>query len=171
METEVVYEYVEDVDANLVRGNSWPLQPLSLRCGGPSTAHHDKHSPQTCSICRSPLVDPVTTTTCKHTFCRECITNAMTYNPSCPIDRSALTPSSLQDTETLVQLILDETLVNCSNEGCGEIMQRGLLLSHSRSCQSGLVRCADDGCGLVVSPSSEARVRGSVLCLCARGPR
>ena len=60
---------------------------------------------QTCAICQFALVDPVTTSTCKHTFCRDCITRAITVNPRCPIDRSALTSIHLQDTEHLVKLV------------------------------------------------------------------
>lgn len=60
---------------------------------------------QLCAICQSALVDPVTTTTCKHTFCRDCIERAISVNPQCPIDRSALTTGALRETEQLVRLV------------------------------------------------------------------
>lgn len=92
----------------------------------------------------------MTTTSCKHTFCRDCIARALKHNSSCPIDRSALTPSSLQDTEPLVQLMLDELKVRCEAQGCGKVMQRGLLLSHLKSCTEAIVTCGDDQCGISV---------------------
>ncbi|GMK58326.1 hypothetical protein CspeluHIS016_0503580 [Cutaneotrichosporon spelunceum] len=116
---EVVYNYVEDVDPNLV-----------------------------CSICQSALVNPVTTASCKHTFCRDCITRAIAHSPTCPIDRSALTLSSLVDTEPLVQVMLDELKVRCEAPGCAKVMERGLLLAHLRTCSQAIVTCGDNECGL-----------------------
>ncbi|WWC91595.1 uncharacterized protein L201_006541 [Kwoniella dendrophila CBS 6074] len=122
MTHEVIYDYVEGIDPNL-----------------------------TCAICQSALVDPVTTTSCKHTFCRDCINQAITINPQCPIDRSALTITSLRDTEQLVKLMLDELKVKCVAEECGMVMERGLLLSHLRSCPKAIVTCQDGDCGLSMS--------------------
>nr|XP_019044268.1 hypothetical protein I302_07552 [Kwoniella bestiolae CBS 10118]OCF23198.1 hypothetical protein I302_07552 [Kwoniella bestiolae CBS 10118] len=119
MSHEVIYDYVEPIDPNL-----------------------------TCAICQSALVDPVTTTSCKHTFCRDCITRAIGVNPQCPIDRSALNIGSLRDTEQLVKLMLDELKVRCAAEECGMVMQRGLLLAHLRSCPKAVVTCQDGDCGL-----------------------
>ncbi|TYJ58444.1 hypothetical protein B9479_000650 [Cryptococcus floricola] len=119
MSHEVVYDYVEHVDPNLV-----------------------------CAICQSALVDPVTTGSCKHTFCRDCITRAISHNPQCPIDRSALSLSGLRDTEQLVKLMLDELKVRCGADGCGMVLQRGLFLAHLRSCPQAIVTCRDDDCGL-----------------------
>ena len=107
---------------------------------------------QACAICQTVLVDPVTTTSCKHTFCRDCITRAIAVNPQCPIDRCALTVQSLRDTEQLVKLMLDELKVKCMAEDCGQVLQRGLLLGHLRTCQMTIVTCQDDDCGLSVSP-------------------
>ncbi|RXK36970.1 hypothetical protein M231_05734 [Tremella mesenterica] len=101
-----------------------------------------------CAICQSALVDPVTTASCKHTFCRDCITRALAEKPQCPIDRSALTTASLRDTEQLVKLMLDELKVRCAADDCGKVMQRGLLLAHVKTCQKTLVTCQGDDCGL-----------------------
>ncbi|WWD03579.1 hypothetical protein V865_001633 [Kwoniella europaea PYCC6329] len=119
MSHEVIYHYVESIDPNL-----------------------------TCAICQSALVDPVTTISCKHTFCRDCITQAIAVNPQCPIDRSALNISSLRDTEQLVKLMLDELKVKCAAEDCGMEMQRGLLLAHLWSCPKAIITCQDGDCGL-----------------------
>ncbi|OXG29375.1 E3 ubiquitin-protein ligase NRDP1 [Cryptococcus neoformans Bt15] len=119
MAHEITYDYIEHVDPNL-----------------------------TCAICRSALVDPVSTTSCKHTFCRDCITHAISHNPQCPIDRSTLTMSSLRDTEQLVKLMLDELKVKCGADGCGTVLQRGLLLAHLRTCPKAIVTCQGGDCGL-----------------------
>lgn len=37
-----------------------------------------------CPICTGEVEDPIITKKCRHTFCRECITNSMTENPCCP---------------------------------------------------------------------------------------
>lgn len=95
-------------------------------------------------------MDPVTTASCKHTFCRDCITRALVHSPTCPIDRSALAPSSLLSTEPLVKLMLDELKVRCEADGCGKVMERGLLLAHWKSCGNAVVSCDDDGCGISV---------------------
>jgi hypothetical protein len=149
--TEIIYDYVEEIDPNLVRACDTPIPFINTA-----------ESAQTCSICQSALVDPVTTTSCKHTFCRDCITTALRHNPQCPIDRSALTLHSLRDTEQLVKLMLDELKVRCAAVGCDEVMQRGLLLAHSRSCLKGWVKCDDPECGLSVS-----RCRGPTYLSCS----
>ncbi|ADV24027.1 conserved hypothetical protein [Cryptococcus gattii WM276] len=119
MAHEITYDYVEHVDPNL----TWV-------------------------ICQSAIIDPVTTTSCKHTFCRDCITQAISHNPQCPIDRSALTMSSIRDTEQLVKLMLDELKVKCGAKGCGMVLQRGLLLAHLRTCPKAIVTCQDGDWGL-----------------------
>lgn len=116
-------------------------------------AHLPAHT-QVCSICQSALVNPVTTASCKHTFCRDCITRALAHSPTCPIDRSALALSSLVDTEPLVQLMLDELKVRCEAPGCSKVMERGLLLAHLRTCSQAIVTCGDTECGLSVSSLS-----------------
>ncbi|WVR00288.1 hypothetical protein IAU59_007431 [Kwoniella sp. CBS 9459] len=115
---EITYEYTEAIDPNLA-----------------------------CAICYSALVDPVTTISCKHTFCRDCIVTAIGVNSKCPIDRSDLTLGSLRDTEQLVKLMLDELKVRCVADDCGQVMQRGLLLSHIRSCPKTVITCGDADCG------------------------
>lgn len=54
----------------------------------------------------------------------------------------------------LVKLMLDELKVKCAAEECGEVMQRGLLLGHSRGCQKVVVGCGNADCGLTVGLST-----------------
>lgn len=46
--------------------------------------------------------------------------------------------------------MLDELKVRCCEEGCGEEMERGLLLSHLRTCSKAIVTCPDGDCGITV---------------------
>lgn len=85
-----------------------------------------------CCICRAPFTDPVTTTTCQHTFCRDCITRALTHSPQCPVDRSPLALNDLGPVNPIVRSLVDELTVECvyREEGCRHRVQRQLLAAH-----------------------------------------
>ncbi|TFK23959.1 hypothetical protein FA15DRAFT_641849 [Coprinopsis marcescibilis] len=85
-----------------------------------------------CCICRAPFNDPATTTTCQHTFCRDCITQALSHAPQCPVDRSPLSVQDLGPTSTIVQSMVDELLVECvyKDEGCRYRGERQRLAAH-----------------------------------------
>ncbi|KAH8108037.1 hypothetical protein BXZ70DRAFT_31609 [Cristinia sonorae] len=87
-----------------------------------------------CCICRAPFVNPYTTRTCSHTFCRECIFAALQITPQCPIDRSHLTMENLSPADPLLRNLVDELLVECPNHsaGCTETPQRQLVGAHLR---------------------------------------
>ncbi|KAI0073364.1 hypothetical protein K474DRAFT_1774771 [Panus rudis PR-1116 ss-1] len=91
-----------------------------------------------CCICRTPFVDPCTTRTCCHTFCRECILVALRNASQCPVDRSPLSPVDLVSADPLVRNLVDELIVECPNreKGCTHTCQRQLIQSHIRtSCE------------------------------------
>ena len=46
---------------------------------------------ENCAICLEDYKDP-TTTTCHHTFCKECFHKALTASPYCPVCKVALRP-------------------------------------------------------------------------------
>lgn len=50
--------------------------------------------------------------------------------------------------------MLDELKVKCGAEGCGTVLQRGLLLAHLKACSKAIVTCQDGDCGLSVSQVS-----------------
>ncbi|KAF8623082.1 hypothetical protein AX15_006496 [Amanita polypyramis BW_CC] len=103
----------------------------------------------TCCICRSPFVDPTTTTTCSHTFCYECIVSALSHAPQCPIDRSPLSEEELGAADSIVRALVDELMVECIHreQGCNHTCQRQLLPSHLREeCTYGDVQCREEGC-------------------------
>ncbi|KAL1748734.1 hypothetical protein HDZ31DRAFT_59912 [Schizophyllum fasciatum] len=91
-----------------------------------------------CCICRAPFIDPVTTTTCYHTFCRECIGRALAHTSHCPVDRSVLNTDDLVPASPIVVALLDELEVECVHRsaGCKTVCQRQCLESHLKdSCQ------------------------------------
>lgn len=103
----------------------------------------------TCCICRHPFVDPVTTTTCSHTFCYECILGALSHAPQCPVDRSPLTLKELGPADSIVRALVDELAVECmhSEEGCTHVCQRQLLPAHLREeCAYSEVLCPESDC-------------------------
>ncbi|KAL1682788.1 hypothetical protein EV122DRAFT_202974 [Schizophyllum commune] len=91
-----------------------------------------------CCICRAPYIEPVTTRTCYHTFCRECIGRALAHSSHCPVDRSPLTSEDLVPASPIVIALLDELEVECIHRsaGCKTTCQRQSLASHLKnSCQ------------------------------------
>ncbi|KAI0645351.1 hypothetical protein C8Q79DRAFT_688850 [Trametes meyenii] len=102
-----------------------------------------------CCICRSPFVEPCTTRTCYHTFCYECISQAITVNRHCPIDRTPLSLHDLAPADPVIRNLVDELVVKCPQErlGCTYNCQRLLLSVHLRdSCQYTQVNCQRQGC-------------------------
>jgi len=98
-----------------------------------------------CPICRVALVDPVDTE-CEHTFCKECITQALEHNDVCPIDRSPFPrPATMTRSHKIVLNQLDSLLVECTC--CAAHIPRSMLKHHlDRYCKESLVRCPDEGC-------------------------
>ncbi|KAI0769359.1 hypothetical protein BD413DRAFT_557726 [Trametes elegans] len=121
------YAYVDSPNPNLVRsinlGNLYPP--------------------------RSPFVDPCTTRTCSHTFCYDCISQAIAINSQCPIDRTPLSLHDLLPADPVVRNLVDELTVKCTQEpqGCPYTCQRLLLPVHLRdTCQYVYMSCPGQGC-------------------------
>ncbi|EIN11280.1 hypothetical protein PUNSTDRAFT_141696 [Punctularia strigosozonata HHB-11173 SS5] len=119
----VVFNYVEDANPNLV-----------------------------CCICRAPFVEPCTTRTCSHTFCRPCIIRSLEVSEHCPVDRSTLCFEDLEPPNPLVRNLVDELVVECPQRsaGCDHRCQRQLLSSHVAECEYVAVECPIEGCSEVV---------------------
>ncbi|KZV81613.1 hypothetical protein EXIGLDRAFT_844459 [Exidia glandulosa HHB12029] len=102
-----------------------------------------------CCICRAPFLNPVTTRSCAHTFCLECIQTAISITPQCPVDRSTLTTLDLRPANPLLRNLVDELTVECPNAslGCTQTMQRQLVDIHLRDdCAHASVPCTHPGC-------------------------
>ncbi|KAF9567982.1 hypothetical protein CPC08DRAFT_813799 [Agrocybe pediades] len=106
-----------------------------------------------CCICRAPFTQPVTTRTCAHTFCSDCILLALSHSPLCPVDRSPLTQADLAPASPIVQCMVDELMVECVHapEGCKYTGQRQAVPRHLKEeCEWGEVQCEEAGCGEVM---------------------
>ncbi|KIM69063.1 hypothetical protein SCLCIDRAFT_104409 [Scleroderma citrinum Foug A] len=102
-----------------------------------------------CCICHAPFTNPTTTRTCMHTFCYDCITEAVRHSPQCPIDRLPLSTEDLSSSNPIVKHLVDELLVEClhSSAGCAHICQRQLLESHLKhACPYVTVPCPEIDC-------------------------
>ncbi|GLB37564.1 putative ring finger [Lyophyllum shimeji] len=102
-----------------------------------------------CCICRTPFTDPVTTHTCAHTFCKDCILRAIEHSAQCPVDRSPLGPGNLVPADPIVRSLVDELVVECVHraEGCMYTCQRQLLPAHLLdSCDYREVPCPRGKC-------------------------
>ncbi|KAF9232743.1 hypothetical protein BU15DRAFT_54684 [Melanogaster broomeanus] len=118
-----------------------------------------------CCICHTPFTNPTTTRTCMHTFCYECIVEAVQHSPQCPIDRSALSMDDLTPANPIVKHLVDELIVECPQRsaGCPHTCQRQLLESHVKdTCQYVTVPCPEEGC----DQSILRRDRGNHVDIC-----
>ncbi|KAH8119122.1 hypothetical protein DFH11DRAFT_1501434 [Phellopilus nigrolimitatus] len=109
----------------------------------------DVNSNLICCVCQAPFLNPTVTTTCSHTFCRDCIVRSLESQPCCPVDRSPLTLDGLKPENLLLRNMVDELIVECKYRpsGCKHTCQRQLLDVHLReSCQYVQVPCSEDGC-------------------------
>ena len=108
-----------------------------------------------CGICLDVLEIPVSTP-CGHTFCRQCLTESLESNASCPIDRKKLSHSDLVSVQVLTQL-LDNLPVKCKfhGNGCNETFPRNRLNSHVTSCKYNpdvYTEC-EKGCAMTIKGS------------------
>ncbi|KAI0293365.1 hypothetical protein B0F90DRAFT_1643080 [Multifurca ochricompacta] len=102
-----------------------------------------------CCICRMPFVEPTTSRTCAHSFCRDCIGPALQASPQCPIDRSPLSPQDMTPSNPIVRHMVDELIVECLNRpaGCDFTCQRQLLAAHLKDdCLFAEEQCPDPEC-------------------------
>nr|GAT56275.1 TRAF-type zinc finger protein [Mycena chlorophos] len=100
-----------------------------------------------CCICRAPFVDPVTTRSCSHTFCRSCCLEALQHARQCPVDRSPLSAQDLVPANPIIRALVDELIVECIHPECSHTTQRQLLTAHLLdSCPFSLVSCPNNKC-------------------------
>ena len=102
-----------------------------------------------CPICRVAFVDPVDTE-CDHTFCRECITQALSHSETCPIDRYHLSVQApLSRPHKIIINQIDALLVKCIC--CEAPVPRSMLQNHvERYCKDALVKCPGKTCEEVI---------------------
>ena len=103
-----------------------------------------------CPICHSPLIEPATTK-CRHTFCSDCIANALAISLTCPVDRYPLKPEDVSAAPIMIANLVNDLVVLCPNSalGCMATMPRPLVGGHLK-----------EDCGFVTSecPGCEERI-------------
>ncbi|CAG8574764.1 4941_t:CDS:2, partial [Dentiscutata heterogama] len=86
----------------------------------------------------------------RHTFCRSCISQAITSRPTCPVDRSRLSDvNELKPASKIISNMVNELLVYCPNKdlGCNYQGQRQLLSCHFKEgCMYTIVECCNEEC-------------------------
>jgi len=53
----------------------------------------------------SPFLEPVTATTCLHTFCCVCISQALEHSQSCPVDRTPLVHENMEPSNPIIRAV------------------------------------------------------------------
>lgn len=99
-----------------------------------------------CPICHSPLVDP-TTTKCRHTFCSDCIADALEISSTCPVDRTPLELQDITMAPVVIANLVNDLVVLCpnSNLGCTSTQPRSFVGGHLKDeCRFVTVDCV--GC-------------------------
>ncbi|SPO27062.1 uncharacterized protein UTRI_10521_B [Ustilago trichophora] len=103
-----------------------------------------------CPICLGPFLDPYASSLCSHTFCKHCITTALSdslsvdgeddplvaaANKRCPTCRTRVELSDFQPTALLIKNMVDTLRVRCPNafKGCEYECERHLLRGHVSS--------------------------------------
>lgn len=107
-----------------------------------------------CPICSGVLEDPLQAPVCEHAFCRACITEWISRQPNCPVDRQAVTVTQLRQVPRILRNLLSRLSTFCDNNpyGCPALLKLDSLQSHLTDCEFNPKRPTpcESGCGLVI---------------------
>jgi hypothetical protein len=94
-----------------------------------------------CAICQQPFREPVSSTRCHHTFCRECIIAGINREKRCPLCRIYSDHAYYQPVRSHPLLNqLNRLLVRCN--ACQQInIQSGNFQDHARNCPNWIIPC------------------------------
>lgn len=67
-----------------------------------------------CGICLEVIENPVMITVCEHLYCRECLTDWLSKDTSCPEDRNPIEESDLTKPPRLIRNQLDRLEIRCN---------------------------------------------------------
>ncbi|ELT99533.1 hypothetical protein CAPTEDRAFT_128127 [Capitella teleta] len=118
-----------------------------------------------CPICSGVLEEPLQAPNCEHAFCGGCINEWLTRQPTCPVDRGAITPNQLKPVPRILRNLLSRLEISCDNVsfGCTAVLKLDVLVNHLQECEFNPkmpVHC-ELGCGLVV-PKDELQTHNCV---------
>ncbi|XP_065581635.1 E3 ubiquitin-protein ligase NRDP1-like isoform X3 [Artemia franciscana] len=107
-----------------------------------------------CPICSFVLEDPIQAPICEHVFCNTCITEWLTSNQTCPIDRTNLTIDALKPAPRILRNFLSRLTLSCSNQthGCSASLTLERLAAHLLECNFNPKRpvTCQSGCGITI---------------------
>jgi E3 ubiquitin-protein ligase NRDP1 len=113
-----------------------------------------------CPICSGVLEDPLQAPVCEHAFCKSCITEWITRQPTCPVDRQSVTSTQLRPVPRILRNLLSRLCIHCDNAqyGCTRVLKLDSLSSHLEECEHNPKRPlpCELGCGLVI-PKDELK--------------
>ncbi|CAG2119053.1 unnamed protein product [Medioppia subpectinata] len=102
-----------------------------------------------CSIC-SEVLEEALTTDCEHLFCRQCITEWLSVNRTCPIDRLYITARNLKAAPRVVRNLLGKLDIRCdfAPDGCQTVVALEALEKHVNDCYYNPKKrlCCQKGC-------------------------
>lgn len=91
---------------------------------------------------------------CEHAFCRHCITEWLCRQPSCPVDRNAITAANLRPVARILRNLLARLCITCDNAayGCTAVLKLDCLPAHLDQCEHNPKRPlpCEKGCGFVI---------------------
>lgn len=66
-----------------------------------------------CGICLEVFKEPVMISVCEHIYCRECITDWLKTDTSCPEDRTPIQDSDLVQPTRLIRILHEKLEIKC----------------------------------------------------------
>lgn len=113
-----------------------------------------------CPICSGVLEDPLQAPVCEHAFCRSCIQEWISRQPTCPVDRQHITSAQLRQVPRILRNLLSRLSINCDNAqyGCTRTLKLDSLAAHLEECEHNPKRPlpCEQGCGLII-PKDELK--------------
>uniref|UniRef100_A0A1B0GNP9 E3 ubiquitin-protein ligase NRDP1 n=1 Tax=Phlebotomus papatasi TaxID=29031 RepID=A0A1B0GNP9_PHLPP len=107
-----------------------------------------------CPICSGVLEEPLQAGVCEHAFCRACITEWLSRQPTCPVDRNAITTANLRSVPRILRNLLSRLCIACDNAmyGCTLVLKLDSLALHLGECEYNPKRPlpCEKGCGFVI---------------------
>ncbi|CAG2103997.1 unnamed protein product [Medioppia subpectinata] len=102
-----------------------------------------------CSICGH-ILEEALTTDCEHLFCGQCITEWLSANGTCPIDRLYITAGDLKAAPRVVRNLLAKLHIRChfAPDGCKTAVALEALEKHVNDCHYNPKKrfCCQKGC-------------------------
>ncbi|KAL7299025.1 E3 ubiquitin-protein ligase NRDP1 [Trichogramma pretiosum] len=113
-----------------------------------------------CPICSGVLQDPVQAPACEHAFCKTCINEWISRQPTCPLDRTPITSAQLLPAPRILRNLLSRLRIKCDNfvHGCQQDVKLDTLMAHLEECEFNPKRPVpcEQGCSLII-PKDEMK--------------